>query len=105
MRDSNCIFCNIEEDKIILKNDLAFVINDKYPHSKGHILIIPVRHFENYFDITKDELTSINELLIKSRENIDSSFKPNGYNIGINVGKAAGQIIMHAHVHLIPRYK
>ncbi len=104
MKDSNCIFCNISEDKIILKNDLAFVISDKYPHSKGHVLIIPYRHYENYFDSTKEEQASINELINKLKENTDGKFNPSGYNINVNVGKAAGQVIMHSHVHLIPRY-
>lgn len=105
MKDPNCVFCNIEEDKIILKNDLAFVIYDKYPHSKGHVLIITFRHYENYFDSTKEEQTAIYELLDKAKKYIDEKYNPTGYNININVGRAAGQIVMHAHVHLIPRYR
>lgn len=104
MKDIECIFCSIPEDKIILKNDLAFVIDDKYPHSRGHVLIIPIRHFENYFDLTKEESASINELLLVAKSYLDEKHKPVAYNIGINIGKAAGQIIMHSHIHLIPRY-
>ena len=104
MKDPDCIFCNIDENKYILKNDLSFAIHDKYPHSKGHLLIIPFRHYENYFDSTKEELDAMNELLELAKEYTDSKFNPAGYNININVGKAGGQIIMHAHIHLIPRY-
>ncbi len=104
MKDANCVFCNIEEDKIIVKNEFAFVINDKYPHSKGHVLIIPIDHCESYFNLPKETQNSMTELLNKAKNISDSELNPSGYNISVNDGKAAGQIVMHAHVHLIPRY-
>ena len=104
MKQSDCIFCNIGEDKIILKNNSAFVINDKYPHSKGHVLIIPFNHVENYFDLSKEERDAMTDLLNETKKYSDQNFNPSGYNISVNVGKSAGQIVMHAHIHLIPRY-
>ncbi|MBK8549989.1 MAG: HIT family protein [Ignavibacteria bacterium] len=104
MKQPDCIFCNIDESNIILKNNLAFVIKDKYPHSKGHVLIIPYEHTENYFDLSKEEQNAITDLLNETKKYCDKNFKPSGYNVSVNAGKSAGQVVMHAHMHLIPRY-
>ena len=104
MKQSDCIFCNIEGSNVIIKNDLAFVIKDKYPHSKGHVLIIPNEHAENYFDLTKDSQNAVTDLLSEAKKYCDENFNPSGYNVSINVGKSAGQVVMHSHIHLIPRY-
>lgn len=102
----DCVFCDCHKNNIniLQSNELAFVINDKYPQSKGHVLIIPVRHFENYFEATKEEQEAMAELLNKMKKITDENLKPAAYNVNINAGKAAGQIVMHAHIHLIPRY-
>ncbi len=102
---STCPFCNIPEKNILFKNDLAFAIFDKYPVSKGHILIIPFRHVETFFETSKEEKIAILDLIDKAKEYLDKKFSPDGYNIGVNVGKAAGQTVFHLHVHVIPRYK
>ena len=99
-----CIFCKKSSDSI-LENNLAYAIYDQYPVNKGHMLIIPKRHFESYFDATKDEIIAINELITDCKKIIDKKYNPDAYNIGVNVGYEAGQTIMHLHVHLIPRYK
>ena len=101
----NCPFCNPSEKDILLKNELCYARFDKYPVNKGHLLIIPFRHFDNYFDASKEEKFAIIELIDKAKEFLDKEFKPDGYNIGLNVGKTAGQTIMHVHIHIIPRYK
>jgi len=100
----NCPFCNIKEDIKITSNNLAFIIEDIYPVTKHHSLIIPNRHFENFFDITDQELLAINQLIKQRREQIlseDPTVK--GFNVGINIGEVAGQSIFHLHIHLIPR--
>nr|WP_315990303.1 HIT family protein [Desulforamulus aquiferis] len=89
----------------IKENDLAFAIYDKYPVNQGHILIIPKRHFGNYFDSTKEEREAILNLLEECKVFLDKEYSPDGYNIGINIGEAAGQTVWHLHVHLIPRYR
>src|SRR5690606_19755159 len=91
--------------EIIIENDLAFAIYDKFPVNKGHILIITKRHVSNYFDTTLEEKKAIQNLLDICKELLDKEFSPDGFNIGINCGEAAGQSIFHLHVHLIPRYK
>ena len=97
-----CPFCNPGE--VVIKNDLAYAIYDKYPVSPGHILIITHRHVESYFDTLKEEREAIDSLVEKCKELIDGKHSPDGYNIGVNCGSTAGQTIFHVHVHLIPRY-
>ncbi len=99
-----CIFCNLPKEKVIAENDLALAFYDAYPVNEGHVLIIPKRHVETYFDATQDEKNAISLLLARATEKLDERFHPDGYNIGVNVGAAAGQTIFHIHVHLIPRY-
>lgn len=101
----NCLFCKLAETEVVvLENELAYALLDKYPVTKGHTLFIPKRHMLTYFDMTYDENAAVFEL-IKARktqlEELDPSIK--GFNIGVNNGRAAGQTVMHCHVHLIPR--
>lgn len=99
-----CIFCNIKEEDVIYKNDHMLVIYDRFPVTKGHSLIITKRHVSNYFELNADEKASIDDAILWTKELLDRLYKPDGYNIGINNGTAAGQTIMHLHVHIIPRY-
>lgn len=99
-----CPFCSLPESRIVASNDLAMAIRDGYPISPGHTLIIPKRHFASIADATPDELQSLWSLLAEARRSLDESLKPAGHNIGVNDGVAAGQTVMHLHVHLIPRY-
>ena len=99
--ESNCIFCNQEE--IVLENELAWARYDKYPVSPGHMLIITKRHVAEFFDTTIEERRALNDLLEECKKMLDREYSPDGYNIGVNCGAAAGQTIMHLHIHLIPR--
>lgn len=103
--DLDCPFCAPPSDRVVTEDDLVVVIRDAYPVSVGHSLIIPKRHVANGFDLSDSEWSAIREALLRSREALDRSYKPDGYNIGINVGEAAGQTVFHVHVHLIPRYR
>ena len=101
----SCIFCDyIDSKNIIIENDLAFAVYDQYPVNRGHVLVIPKRHYASYFDATQGELTAFNDLISKVKRLIDIELQPDGYNIGINIGEAAGQTIFHLHIHIIPRY-
>lgn len=100
----SCIFCNLDKEDHILSDELAFAICDKFPVNKGHILVIPKRHFSSLFEATEGEIVSLYRLLDKSKELLDKEFKPDGYNVGVNIGVSAGQSIFHLHIHLIPRY-
>ena len=82
----------------------AFVIPDKYPASQGHVLIVSVRHTPDFFSMTTQERHDVDELIRVMRNRIcESDTSVRGFNIGINCGDVAGQTIMHAHIHLIPR--
>jgi len=101
----DCIFCNMDKSRIIMENELAYAIYDMFPVSNGHILIIPKQHFKDYFDIDNQAKNELWILVDKCKKIIEKKYNPDGYNIGINCGEAAGQTVMHLHIHLIPRYK
>jgi diadenosine tetraphosphate (Ap4A) HIT family hydrolase len=100
----SCIFCDIPADLIIAENQSALAILDKFPVNQGHVLVIPKRHFANFFDTTPGEIADIYELLHQAKVIIDKKYNPDGYNVGVNVGPVAGQTVMHLHFHLIPRF-
>ena len=105
MTSLHCPFCSLTPDRIISESDHSVTIRDGYPVSKGHSLIIPKRHVESFFELHAIEKAAILQALDEAKEALDREVSPDGYNIGINDGEAAGQTIMHLHVHLIPRYK
>ena len=105
-RNKNCPFCNPGSDReIIVESETEYSIYDKFPVSKGHALIIPKRHCSNYFDLKYAEQSGCILMLNKVKQIINKKFKPDGFNVGINVGSSAGQTVDHVHIHLIPRYK
>ena len=88
----------------IFENSSGFVIFDKFPVSEGHCLIVPHRVYSNYFDSREEEIIGLNYLLFKTKDFLEEKFKPSGFNIGINCGRASGQTVDHLHIHIIPRY-
>lgn len=100
-----CRFCKPYADDIVAKNTLCYARWDRFPVSKGHLLLMPFRHTPDYFSLTYDEKVAMVALIDECREIIEENFHPDGYNIGYNVGEVAGQSVMHCHCHLIPRYK
>jgi diadenosine tetraphosphate (Ap4A) HIT family hydrolase len=102
--NDTCIFCNYTND-IIYSNELVYACYDKYPVSEGHVLIITKRHISTWFDATSDEHRAIDEAIMEIKKILDLKYKPDGYNIGMNCGHAAGQSIDHLHLHIIPRYR
>lgn len=105
MEPVKCIFCNPDPSIIIAHNAHAYARFDKYPVNPGHILIIPHRHISTPFEMTDEERDGLWDLLTEMREMVMKRYHPDGFNIGVNVGEAAGQTIGHLHVHLIPRYR
>ena len=99
-----CPFCAIPRDQVLIEHPLALAKRDGYPVSKGHTLIIPRRHVASFFETTAEERRAMLKLLDEMKAKLDREHKPDGYNIGINNGAAAGQTVMHLHLHLIPRY-
>jgi diadenosine tetraphosphate (Ap4A) HIT family hydrolase len=91
-------------DRIIETAEHAFVVLDAHPVSPGHTLVIARRHVDDVFDLRADEFTEVIRLIRSARIRLASTLNPTGFNIGVNVGKDAGQTIPHVHVHIIPRY-
>lgn len=103
MRD--CVFCSPDHLPIIVENDLAIAFYDGCPINEGHVLVIPRRHVETYFEASPEEHAAMTRLIFEVRNYLQKKYSPDGYNIGANVGKPAGQTVFHFHMHIIPRYK
>ncbi len=99
-----CAFCELPLERIVLSNQQGVVVRDAYPITQGHTLIIPRRHVGSFFDIDVKERDALLALLEEAKRRLDREFNPDGFNVGINDGPAAGQTVAHLHVHLIPRY-
>ncbi|HDZ38316.1 MAG TPA: HIT family protein [Marinobacter sp.] len=105
--EQNCPFCAVNETSEhgpMASNALAHICLDGFPVSKGHLLIIPNRHASDWFDLTSAEQQAIMELVKQGKQWLEERYQPDGYNIGMNCGAAAGQTVLHMHCHLIPRY-
>jgi diadenosine tetraphosphate (Ap4A) HIT family hydrolase len=99
-----CPFCNLPESRVIGRSEHGLAFRDAYPISRGHTLVITKRHTGSFFELSADERADLLALLDAAKVQVDGEFKPQGYNIGINDGSAAGQTVPHLHIHLIPRY-
>lgn len=101
--NNNCIFCN--PTNILIDGEYSYSRLDGYPVSEGHCLIIPKRHVGSIDDLTDVELKDLYTVLHQTKILIRETYLPDGFNIGINEGEAAGQTVPHLHIHLIPRYE
>lgn len=97
-------FSNISEEKKIYSGEYFFMIYDNYPVSPGHVLIISNEEKLDYFSLSTEEKNELKLLIDIAKEIIEKDKNPDGYNIGMNCGEAAGQTVMHFHCHVIPRY-
>ncbi len=102
---TSSVFLDRPASDRVAENDLAFALRDGFPVSPGHTLVIPKRLVPTWFDATPDEQRALFALVGDVKRSLDASHAPDGYNIGINVHPAAGQTVMHLHVHVIPRYQ
>jgi diadenosine tetraphosphate (Ap4A) HIT family hydrolase len=97
-----CELCT--PDMFLFGDEYAYVRYDNNSLNHGHVLVIPRRHVSSFFDMTWAEKASVLTLLDRAKVEIEKQHSPDGYNIGVNIGRAGGQSRMHVHVHLIPRY-
>lgn len=105
LHDLTCPLCrHILESRFIASNQLAVAVPDAYPLSPGHTLVLPRRHQADYFQLSQEEQDSLWRLVADVRVFLDGEYQPDAYNVGFNNGRAAGQTVMHLHVHVIPRY-
>lgn len=103
MNPPGCPFCALPDQRIMRQSPLAIAFLDGYPIAEGHALVIPKRHVGSLFDLPAEELQAVWSLVAEVRASLAEQFHPDGFNVGVNDGDAAGQTIGHAHVHIIPR--
>ena len=106
MTKPECPFCSsVTLSRVVAYHGTVFALDDKFPVTPGHLLVIPRRHVPDWFAMNDAERRDAETLLILLRERILSGDPlVAGFNIGMNCGQSAGQLVMHAHIHLIPRY-
>lgn len=104
MVSDECPFCRLPPNRVVAQSALVLAARDAFPVSRGHTLIVPRRHVESFFALTTEERAAMLALLDAAKAQIDAAHGPDGYNIAINDGAAAGQTVAHLHMHLIPRY-
>jgi diadenosine tetraphosphate (Ap4A) HIT family hydrolase len=106
----HCVFCHLGSNRIAAEDDFAVLIDDAYPVSPGHCLIIPKRHVQSFFETSAAERDSLFLLARRAKARLEEHRRnsnqplPAGYNLGVNDGSAAGQTVPHLHLHVIPRY-
>lgn len=100
----SCVFCNIEPEKYIVADEHFYAIPDHKPHCKGHTLIISKRHAENYFELDAEDAARMQEMVLKVKAYLDEKYRPKGYRLMMNCGGAAGQMVFHFHLHVLPYY-
>ena len=101
--DEPCIFCEAGSSKI--EDDNALVMLNKYPYNSGHLMVIPYRHISDFLEMNNEEMIESLKLSQFSMKILNKLMKPHGFNVGLNLGKAAGAgIHQHIHLHIIPRW-
>ena len=105
MNENRCPFCHLEQSRIRLENEVTTAFPDAFPVAEGHMLVVPKRHVASVFDLPEEEQAALWRLVALVRAELLDGLKPDGFNVGVNDGMAAGQTVMHAHVHVIPRWR
>ena len=105
MPQSECPFCNPDPERVFLQAELIVGLWDAFPVAAGHALLVTRRHVASWFDATASEQQALTDAIQTARQEILRGHAPDGFNIGVNVGEAAGQTVPHLHVHVIPRYR
>ncbi|USH00228.1 HIT family protein [Thermococcus argininiproducens] len=100
-----CPFCNPSREVLLYEDERIRILIDSYPASRGHLLVVPIKHVERIEELEEDEKLALLNGIEISIKKLKEALKPDGFNIGINLGEAAGQTVSHLHIHVIPRYK
>ena len=106
-----CVFCHaptvedLSSTLVVARGALSYVILNLYPYTSGHLMVVPYAHVSLPTELDPATLAEMMEFLQRSQRALDATYAPNGYNIGMNVGKAAGAgIADHVHLHVVPRW-
>ncbi len=110
-KKEGCFLCyafkskNFKKNYVIKKNKNAFVIMNIFPYNNGHLMVAPARHIAEFEQLTKEEILSINNLIKRSIIVLKNVLKPEGFNVGVNIGKVSGAgVESHIHFHIVPRW-
>jgi len=109
-KEKECIFCKMtlmkdEEAYILYRGKHSFIVLNKYPYNTGHLMIAPYRHVPSVEDLSEEELFEVMKLIQLSIKLLREAYNPHGFNIGVNIGRAAGAgVEEHVHVHIVPRW-
>lgn len=104
VRHADCPFCDVPRESVVAESRHALAIEDRYPVSRGHTLVVPREHTETLFARSAEIQADIWSLVAGVRTTLQSELNPDGFNVGINDGRAGGQTVEHAHIHVIPRF-
>jgi ATP adenylyltransferase len=100
-----CIFCDAGQDLVVARGRLCYVILNLYPYNNGHLLVVPSRHVGTLQAATPEELNELMHLTRHAEIALAEAYKPQGINVGINLGRPAGAgVVDHLHVHVVPRW-
>ncbi len=102
---SGCIFCAPDEELVLHRGRLAFALLNRFPYASGHLMVAPLRHVGDYGGLTEDEALEIHRLAVSALEALAAAYRPQGHNLGWNLGRIAGAgIVDHVHLHVVPRW-
>ncbi|HYR56140.1 MAG TPA: HIT domain-containing protein [Myxococcaceae bacterium] len=111
---AGCIFCALPQETgdeadrrnlIVARTPLSFAILNRFPYNSGHLMVIPLRHTAEFTSLTEEESRDLNKLLQRSISALSEAYRPDGFNIGMNLGRSAGAgIADHLHYHAVPRW-
>ena len=101
---ADCVFCSLPPERIWIQTESTIAFRDAYPLSNGHTLVIPRRHVYSLFDLPEEEQQRLWCQVSVVHRLLREAFNPGGFNVGLNDGQVAGQTVLHAHIHIIPRY-
>jgi ATP adenylyltransferase len=111
--DKECFICKAarehpegdEKNLLLFKGKKALVILNRYPYNTGHLMVCPIRHTGDFLSLLPEEILEINELLKRALKTLKRVYNPDGFNVGLNLGKASGgSVDTHIHYHVIPRW-
>ncbi|PIP16544.1 MAG: HIT family hydrolase [bacterium (Candidatus Ratteibacteria) CG23_combo_of_CG06-09_8_20_14_all_48_7] len=110
-KDKSCLFCRVGKEKkdrknlVVLRSRAGYVILNRFPYNNGHLMVVPNRHIDNLSDLRAEEVLELFSLIESAIEGLKEKLHPEGFNLGINLGKVAGAgIAGHIHIHIIPRW-
>lgn len=110
-KEQGCFICNatksdnLEENLVLYKGRHVIILMNKFPYNTGHLLIAPNRHVADFAQLSDEELLALSKALVQSIEVIKRAFSPDGFNIGVNLGRVAGAgLESHLHIHVVPRW-